>query len=306
MSILERIEYKSKNLHSKRSTILSHITQVESKLNEYLSGLPIYARSKEITFEHTSEDGGIYGYIIFSEGKINIKYRSTDDDFEDYYNKVPGEFRTYHVIHYSKADIKWIDKIAEKKLIDSLLKDIEKKIDELETDAESSRLSLDRIINSQSNDIQCHTSEILQKLSNEYTYSAWETARRKITEDPSESITRSSSYLESICRQILLENGKNLPTTLDMSNLITQVMNIIGYGIEKQSDEDFKKLFGSIKGIFVSVGSIRTHFGSAHGSNPGDVILFERQARLINSLAGAVSVYMLEQLSQKGKNDTTI
>lgn len=127
----------------------------------------------------------------------------------------------------------------------------------------------------------------------------WLKARISIQSDPADSITRSSSYLESVCRLILDELNVDLPNKKDITNLIGRAVKALGLSDDPIANEDLQKLFGGIKSIFQSVVSMRTHFGSAHGFSPGDYMAPEHYARLINDASATAITYLLRRLKSK-------
>ena len=86
---------------------------------------------------------------------------------------------------------------------------------------------------------------------------------------------------------------------MTMAQLIGAAVKALDLSDNSEANTDLKQLFGGIKGIFQAIGSMRTHFGTAHGFTPGDYVAQEHYARLINDASATVSTYLLRRLKQK-------
>jgi hypothetical protein len=145
----------------------------------------------------------------------------------------------------------------------------------------------------QSESIHDQLSEIIV---GEYFDEQWAKARSSIDTDASDSLTRSNSFLESVCRHYLEQRKIDLPKSKTIVELIAKVTEDFPKpGIEEDdiTRKDILKLFGGVKSIITGVGSFRTHQGTAHGGNKK---ASHTDARLVNNMAGAAAIYILEKL----------
>lgn len=84
-----------------------------------------------------------------------------------------------------------------------------------------------------------------------------------------------------------------------MQNLIKVTVKALGLSKNPEANNDLKLLFSGINNIFQSIGTMRTHFGTAHGFSPGDYFPNKHYARLISDIAATSSSYLLYRLKEK-------
>lgn len=299
MSSIDRIRAKSAHVKASRKCFYETLEELQKILADALSDIDVYAQSKNVTLETTSPDDSVYGHLYFSQGKLKIAYRTTEDDFNDSMNNVPNEDWSYGVKDLAGCPIGWLERLSGKRAIDSFMTNMERAIESLEEDSGESINVLELALNSQSNKVSGSLVEELKKNEDNNLHRAWLKARNQIQIDAADSINRTSSFLESICRMILLELSEPLPNKKDISNLISATVKALGLSENKEADNDLKQLVGGVKSIFQSVGSLRTHFGTAHGSSPGEYEVNESHARLASDASAAVSNFLLHRYKQK-------
>lgn len=300
--LIEKIKIRSLNIKEQRGKFVSKLVELNATLSESLNGVDVWARSSKESLEMIGPDDWIYGYLSFSEGELEVVYRSTEDDLFDTMNKVPEEHRSYKTKSINSCSIAWLEKLSSENHIYRLLSNIEKSLESIENNSINSIKSLNKALDSQSEEISNEAIEALREAGSDELIGHWLKARSSIHSDPADSITRSSSYLESVCRLILVEINEPLPNKKDITSLIGAAVKALDLSDDAEANDDLKRLFGGIKSIFQSVGSMRTHFGTAHGVAPGDYVPQEHYARLINDASATASTYLLRRLKQKINN----
>ena len=298
-SNIEKIRSRGDKIREYRNTFISKLEELSNTLSESLMDIDIWAESSKVTLEMTGPDDWIYGHLRFSQGKIEVVYRSTEDDFHDAMSRVPQEYLSFNTKSLKSCSIEWLERLSSEKQINCLLSNIDKSLDSIESNATNSIETLNKTLDSQSEEISNETSNALKEVNSDELLRAWLKARSSIQSDPADSITRSSSYLESVCRLVLKDTDKPLPNKKDMTNLISSAVKALELSDNTEANNDMKQLFGGIKGIFQAVGSMRTHFGTAHGFTPGDYVAKEHYARLINDASATASTYLLRRLKEK-------
>lgn len=297
--LIEKIKIRSSSIKEQRNNFLSKLLELNEILAESLNGIDVWARSGKESLEMIGPDDWIYGYLSFSLSKLEVLYRSTEDDFHDAMSQVPEEYQAYKSKSISSCSITWLEKLSSEKQISRLLSNIEKSLESIESNTIGSIESLSKALDSQSEEISNKTVEALREANSDELIRHWIKARGSIQSDPADSITRSSSYLESVCRLILTETGEPLPNKKDMTNLIGAAVKALDLSDDPEANNDLKQLFGGIKSIFQSVGSMRTHFGTAHGVAPGDYVPQVHYAQLISDASATASTYLLRRLKQR-------
>jgi hypothetical protein len=84
-----------------------------------------------------------------------------------------------------------------------------------------------------------------------------------------------------------------------MANLIGECVKVLGLSEDAEADQDLRALVGGIKSVCKNIGALRTHFGTAHGKAPGAYMINEHYARLVNTSAAAISVFLLQRYHTK-------
>lgn len=297
--LLEKIKSRSSNIKEQRGTFVSKLVELNETLSESLNGIDIWAQSGKKTLEMIGPDDWIYGYLSFGNGELKVVYRSTEDDFHDAMSQVPEEYQSYQSKSIHSCPVTWLEKLSSESQINRLLSNIEKSLESIEGSTIGSIESLNKALDSQSEEISNETIEALLEANTDELIKVWLKARSSIQSDPADSITRSSSYLESVCRLVLTETGESLPNKMDITNLVGAAVRVLDLSDNSEANRDLKQLFGGIKSIFQAVGSMRTHFGTAHGFAPGDYVPNEHYARLVNDASATASTYLLRRLKQK-------
>lgn len=211
---------------------------------------------------------------------------------------------------FSRRHPEWFDRLFyDQSSIDSLIKNINSYLVSSARKHDELFDYLETIINDQSRILFDDTSAALNQQQHEKIYEDWLKARNDVSLDPSNSLTRTSSYLESVCRSILCDLGWPLPDKEGIANLIKTVEAAdasLSLSSDPALNNQRKTLFGNIGGVFRIIGEFRSQFGTAHGKSPGAIELEASYARLLNDLAGGLSVFLLKrhQARVKEPSDT--
>lgn len=295
---LDRLRHKTESLKSKRSALTAHLFELEKSLSEIFEGFDIRAHTPNVTLEVYAFDECTYGYLTYSSGTLNVAYRSTEQDREDALNFVPQEEQGYSVRHISRASSDWLEKLATQENIASLTTRLELALDTLIGSTDASISGLTKVFEFQSDQVHADAVMVLNSFDSSLVQ-AWTDAHSLITLEPAESLTKSSSYVESICKHILAELDTPLPSQQVMTSLIAECVKVLGLSEDAEADRDLKALVGGIKSVCQSIGTLRTHFGTAHGKAPGAYMVNEHYARLVNTSAAAISVFLIQRFHAK-------
>lgn len=304
-ALIEEIKSRSSSINAQRNVFLLKLERLNSTLAESLNGIDLYARSAKESLEIIGVDDWIYGYLVFSQGRLEVRYRSTEDDYQDFMNQVPEEYQSYQSKELKLCPITWLEKLSSEAQINRILSEINTSLEYIEKNTTNSLESLNKALDSQSEEIANETTHALREVESDELIRYWIKARSCIQLDPEESITRSSSYLESVCRLILNKLEVSLPDNKDITSLIGAAVRALELSENSEANRDLQQLFGGIKSIFQSIGAMRTHFGTAHGITPGDYAPKEDYARLINDAAATASTYLLRRFKKKMTTENT-
>jgi hypothetical protein len=117
--------------------------------------------------------------------------------------------------------------------------------------------------------------------------------------DPEDAITSACSTVESVCKCILDDMGKEYPTKQDIRGLVTEVSKHLNLspGREDLPSEwaaDIKQVLGGLASVTGGIGALRTHAGDAHGRGKRRIPVDARIARLAIHAASTVSLFFIE------------
>lgn len=135
--------------------------------------------------------------------------------------------------------------------------------------------------------------EILATWNPDLVGAMWQKARVRSETDPTGAITAARSLLETVIKHILAEMGEE-PNDHDLQRMYKQVARALNLAPDQHSEEVFKQILGGCCSIVNGIASVRNGFSDAHGAGPLAARPSQRHARLVVSLAGAFSSFLIE------------
>lgn len=290
----EALSRLTKQVIDTRSAVRAGLESVEKDLREGMNGLSVDARGKRITFAQVDEDDWEYGLLNFDGTNLRVLTSTTNEDGHNYGTPWEGHMISRHMSEIKDDEI--ITKLASPDSIKSIWTAVEEQVNEMLSDAKSSAKLLSEFSDIQSESIH---KQLVDLMNGDYFEKQWVKARLAIETDASDSLTRTTQFLESVCRHYL-EKRKislgNKKTITDFINAVVGDFPPLKPLNGENHTADIKAFFGGIKAISQSAGALRTHLGTAHG---GDKTANADEARLSNNLAGAVAIYILEKLKER-------
>jgi hypothetical protein len=280
----------AKQVRDSRSEIRAGLDAIEKELRDAVGELSLYATGENVNLGYIDEDDWEYGQFYFDGQHLRVLTSSTIDDAMQYGTRHEGDMALKNISDLS--DEKLI-KLASPAAIDSIYNAVEKCLNEILGEAASSAQLLSEFSNNQSEAVHDDLADLMD---GDYLEKQWDKARIAILTDPTDSISHSNTFIESVCRHYLETRGLPLPSELVITRLIGQVVNdfpALRLPDGTEYGDDITRLFGGVKSIAQGVGVLRTHVSSAHGGNK---VAHQAEARLANNLAGSIAVYILEKL----------
>ncbi|KIY17260.1 hypothetical protein RD00_19260 [Pseudomonas amygdali pv. tabaci] len=263
-----------------------------------MSGLSIYVTGMKVVLGMVDEDDWEYAKLNFDGENLRILTSTTHEDGHNYGTYREGEMHVRSIAYFNDEKL---TKIASKDSINSLWTAVEEAISDMLGEAKSSVRLLSEFSDVQSESIHKDLADLMK---GDYFEQHWANARLAIDTDASDSLTRTTQFLESVCRHYLEKREISLGKIKTVSEFINAVADDFPPLVLPESSEnseeikaqfvkDVKALLGGIKSVSQGCGIFRTHYGTAHGGNK---TAYADEARLVNNLAGAVSIYILEKL----------
>lgn len=124
-------------------------------------------------------------------------------------------------------------------------------------------------------------------------------SRGYINTKPDESITESSSYVETVCKYILNTLNAELPKKQEMTSHINACLKCLNLSPDPTARKDVKQIVSGLRSIAQGIGSLRTHHGSAHGKIPGEYKINSSYAKLACNASVVLTYFLLEKLEEK-------
>lgn len=295
----EALQRMSQRVLETRSEVRAGLEFVEKELLEAVNGLSIYVTGMQVMLSPVGEYDWEYAQLNFDGSNLRILTSTTLEDGHNYGTAREGEM-TVHYIGDFKNDEK-LTKIASRDSVNSLWTAVEDAISEMLGEAKSSARLLSEFSDVQSESIH---KDLVDLMRGEYFEQHWANAKLAIETDASDSLTRTTQFLESVCSHYIAKRNISMGskrTINEYINAVTDDFPVLELPkdvenpeeIKAQFAEDVKALIGGIKSVSKGCGVFRTHFGTAHGGNK---TAYADEARLMNNIAGAVSIYILEKL----------
>lgn len=125
-------------------------------------------------------------------------------------------------------------------------------------------------------------------------------ALENINTDPHASITAASSIIEALCKTYIETFNLEMPNKQSVTPLWKSVQQHIGLNINRELEEDQRKILQGLSSIVDGVGAFRTHIGSAHGRGVSPPNIIVSEARLAVNSAHTLVVFIMERWHEKG------
>lgn len=291
---LKSLASKLNRVQEKRKTLAGKVIEFEKALLDTFAGTRIYGVSADVTLEQTGEDDYVYGHLSFSEvGGLSVAHRTTDDDYHDQFVGTPPDQKSYDIRHISICSSEWLERVFVDETVTSILKKLDRTLDEMDGVTNQTIDVLEKSLEEESAEINAQMVETLKQIGDEPLNKIWTKAHEAVHFDLADSLTRNSSFLESVCTYILKERDQPLPQTKTIATLIDEAIRALDWPTDKNVEGDVKKITGGVKSICAGIGSLRTHFGTAHGST--DQALDASFATLTNNASAAIAIFLLRR-----------
>ncbi|UEP20710.1 abortive infection family protein [Burkholderia ambifaria] len=293
---LKGLAARLSQVQEKRKAILEKAEKFAEALKETFGETEIYGISADVTLEETGYDEYVYGRLGYNRVMgLTVAYRTTDEDHYDNFHGTPDPEQTYTPKRLTLCSPQWLERLFVEENLLSLLDSLNARIDEIDGRADQSLGALEKMLAAESAELNEQMIATLMQVGNEPLGKSWSTAHAAVNYDPADSLTRSSSFLESACTRILRERGIALPQTKTMATLLDASLAALDWPAEKDAQEDVKKITGGLKSISLGISSLRTHFGTAHGASADQVQPDGAFAKLANNASAAVAIFLLNR-----------
>ena len=126
-----------------------------------------------------------------------------------------------------------------------------------------------------------------------------ERMRNSVDSDPALTLGTAKELIETACKTILEEHGRQIDPTGDLGRLVKEareVLKLLPADIPDsvKGAEAIKRLLSNLGAVAQSLGELRNLYGSGHGRSGKRRSIEPRHARLASSTAAALTTFLLE------------
>ncbi|WP_168795963.1 abortive infection family protein [Paraburkholderia aromaticivorans] len=284
-----------RRIEAKKVALIKRARALDAELNRAFGGADIAGVSSNVTLEQIGYDEHAYGYLCYRDGELTVGYRTTDDDLADGHHGVPDEQRSYSVRQLANCSPEWLERLLDEAPLESLLGNIAARLCEREGRLDGSLSALQTILAAESAKLDGQMVDRLDKTGDDTLQRLFDEAVDVAHLDTADGLTRSSRFLEAVCATILRERGLPLPDNQSLGPLVNACIDGLELSAEKKALDDVRQFIGGVKSLCNGVGSLRTHFGTAHGASSHLPPLDASWAMLAKNAAAAVAIFLLSR-----------
>jgi hypothetical protein len=133
----------------------------------------------------------------------------------------------------------------------------------------------------------------LESFDPENVRAAWQKALDRRGTDPEGAITAARALLETVCKHILDDAGKQYPDDVDLPKLYALTADVMNLAPHQHQESVFRAILGNCQAVVNHLGAIRNKIGDAHGQGRRPVRPKPRHAELAVNLAGTVASFLV-------------
>lgn len=294
---LSHLEALSSEYKQHESLLRDSLKAMVEKLVTVCAGTEVYCSSSNRVLSQYGPDDYYRGHFHFDGKELCVAYRSTDDDFLYQYDPHSDSGPTYSVKSIDECPGEWLGVLLEKKAIEEILPQIGQQLLDRVSALKLAMQSVESIAADPSSAITSSFTKVASTLGYKEVIRVWRDAQSAVFTNPDAAITKACSLVESVCKHIIHDAGAELPSRQDMQGLYKCASKCLKLDADGQADADLRGLCSGLNTTASSVGSLRTHFGDAHGRGPEQKALASSHAQLSVSSAGTVSTFLMERWS---------
>jgi hypothetical protein len=295
---IKALSAQHKRVQAKRSALYKKAQDLAAALNEEFGGAGIYASSADTMLNQTGPGEGTYGRLCYDGEELTAIYRTTDEDLQDGAHGIPEEERGYHSRLLANCSPRWLDRLLAAATVDSMFASIGTELNQREGQVDQSLRVLEKLLAAESAEIETQMAVSLMELNNDTLNQNWAAVLDATHLETADGLTRSSRMLEAVCTAILNERGVDLPADKSLSHLLKACIKSLDWPEAKEALDDVNQLKGGVQSICNAVGSLRTHFGTAHGASSHLPPLDPEFGILAKNACATAAIFLLSRQKQ--------
>jgi hypothetical protein len=144
--------------------------------------------------------------------------------------------------------------------------------------------------------------DALERFDSESVHQLWSKALERRQNDPEGAITLARTLLESVCKQIIEEQGVAIKGNPDLPKLYSSAATALNIAPSQHSEKLFKRILGGCTSVVEGLGALRNELSDAHGKGKMSVKPAPRHAELAVNLAGSMATFLIA--THEARNET--
>ncbi|WP_257250345.1 abortive infection family protein [Burkholderia cepacia] len=297
---IQALAAQHKQIQAKKAVLYETANQLEADLNAAFGEGQIYATSDDTMLEHDAPGEGIYGRLCYDGEELRMLYRHTDDDLHDDAHGLAEDERSYRSKPLANCSKTWLDRLLAPEQLQSLFANLGAELNKREGQVDQSLAAVSSILAVESAELAAQMTATLAGIDNEVLTKNWIDVLNATHLETADGLTRSSRMLEAVCAWILIERKIDLPDKKTMSTLLKACLDVLDWPTEEDAKADVKQLMGGVQSIANAVGTLRTHFGTAHGTSSHLPPLDPAFAILAKNACATAAIFLIDRHKHDG------
>lgn len=292
---IKTITAQKRRIEAKQAELAEKAVALEAKLIEAFGEAGIYGVSSSVLLEEWQPDGYTYGWLAYGFGRLRVGHRTSEDDLADAHSGTPEDERSNSFTPQAECSPKWLVRLLDETTLASLLDNIVGDLTQEEERLDGSLSALRANLASESAKLDAAMAQSLEQTGDETLKGLWCEAVDATHTHTAYGLTRSSRFLESVCATILHEREVELPKDKSMSPLVKACIKSLEWPSDETAVEDVRQLTGGVASICGGIGSLRTHFGTAHEASSHLPPLEASYATFAKNATAAVAIFLISR-----------
>ncbi|RDU95259.1 abortive infection family protein [Trinickia dinghuensis] len=292
---IKSLSAQHKRVQAKRAALFERAHELSAALNQEFGEAHIYASSADTMLDQTGPDEGTYGRLAYDGEELRVIHRTTDEDLYDNAHGVPEEERPYSSRPLVLCSPEWLDRLLTAASVDSLFASLGAVLNQREKQVDQSLGALDKLLAAESVEIEAQMAASLSNMKNEALNQNWAALLDAAHLETADALTRSSRMLEAVCAAILNDRDVELPADKSLTPLLKACINTLEWPAAKDALNDVNQLKGGVQSICNAIGSLRTHFGTAHGASSHLPPLDSEFGLLAKNACATMAIFLLSR-----------
>ncbi|WP_369063306.1 abortive infection family protein [Burkholderia gladioli] len=286
---------KLQRIEEQEASIPELAAEFAFTLEEEFSGMSVRGMSDVVTLEDPVSHRLLGGYLQFSSGKLCVVWNPRGGIDRRHPREI-YERELYKTTRVEHCPLSWIKALVRKEVMESLIVSVGgENVDEREAEAHGVIEEIRAMLSSSTAATDAEMTDILATREDSHLANLWNDVLDAMHREPADALTRCCRFIEAVCSTILRERGVELPADKSISPLVKAVQKALSAPGDKELKGDMEKVLSGIRSICDGIGSMRTHFGTAHGASSHLPSPDQAYVVLMKQAAVAVATFMLDR-----------